>query len=94
MKTYPESFQDSIDMTDGSTTIWEKDYKAIQLEALKEGMRRAAVITSWYFKKNRLHPDIPNENLNESARMAAHSILQQAAFEIVSVSDELGTKDL
>lgn len=66
----------------------------IQLDAIKEGMRRAAGITSRYFENNRLHPDIPNENLNESAKMAAHSILQQAAIEIVSVSDGIETKDL
>ena len=44
MKTFPEYFQDSIDLTDGSVTIWEKDYKAIQLDAMKEGMRRSAGI--------------------------------------------------
>lgn len=46
MKTFPEYFQDSIDMTDGSVVAWEKDYKAIQLDAMKEGMRRAAGIAT------------------------------------------------
>src|SRR6185312_12140460 len=33
MKTFVETFQDSIDMTDGTTIINEKDFRAIQLDA-------------------------------------------------------------
>jgi hypothetical protein len=42
MKAYGEFFQDSIDMTDGSVTMTEKEYKAIQLDAWKQGMTDAA----------------------------------------------------
>lgn len=36
MKSYPEYFQDSIDLTDGSVTMVEKDYLAIQSDARAE----------------------------------------------------------
>lgn len=46
MKPYAEYFQDSIDMTDSSVTMTEKDYKAIQLDAWKSGMADAANIVN------------------------------------------------
>jgi myo-inositol-hexaphosphate 3-phosphohydrolase len=42
MKTFEQKFYDLIDMTDGSVVINEAVYKQIQLDAMKEGMRRAA----------------------------------------------------
>ena len=42
MKSFEDYFQDSIDRTDGSVVIWEKDFKQIQLDAMKEGMQRVA----------------------------------------------------
>lgn len=50
MKSYAEYFQDSIDMTDGSVTMTEKDYKAIQKDAIESA---AAIVHS--------EPKLPGE---------------------------------
>lgn len=59
--------------------------KQIQLDAL----RSAAQTCSIWMNNNRLHPDIPNEKLNESAYMAAHSVLQQASIDILALADKM-----
>lgn len=44
--SFPEFFQDSIDMTDGSITMTEREYKQIQLNAIAHGMTLAAGIVN------------------------------------------------
>lgn len=46
MKTFAEYFQDSIDMTDGSVTMTEKDYEAIQTDAYNSAIHDAAATTN------------------------------------------------
>lgn len=68
----------------------EQDYvERIQLDAFKAGMRRAAEIASVWMQSNRLHPDIPNDELNESAKIAAHSVLQQASLTILAAANKI-----
>lgn len=51
MKNYTETFQDNIDMTDGSAVIWERDFKAIQRDALLEAAEiintRISLLETW-----------------------------------------------
>lgn len=72
----------------------EKGLKEIQLDAMKEGMRRAAFKTSLWMTKNRVHPSVDNECLNESAKVAAHSVLQQSAISLLEAAENLTVKDL
>lgn len=44
MKSFHEQFKNNIDLTDGSVVLREDMYKAIQLDAMKEGAKRAAEI--------------------------------------------------
>jgi len=71
MKTFPEYFQDSIDMTDGSVVMWEKDFKAIQLDAIKEGMRRAAHINEQYM------PALMAKDANQAILSAAEQLTEK-----------------
>lgn len=70
------------------SVLSENDIRNIQLDALKQGYKEAAEIVSLYLTKNRLHPDIPNEKLNEPAKIASHSALQQAALVILTAMNE------
>lgn len=72
----------------------ERGLKEIQLNAVKEGMRRSASETSLWMTKNRVHPSVGNECLNESAKVAAHSVLQQAAISLLESSENLTVEDL
>ena len=58
--------------------------KAIQQDARQSAFEEAAEVASLWLTKNRLHPDIDNERLNDSAKMAAHSALQQASLAILN----------
>lgn len=66
--------------------------KQIQQDARHQALTEAADITSKWMLSNQLHPNIPNEKLNESAKVAAHSVLQQAALSILTERDGEVTK--
>lgn len=52
-------------------------------EALEEAEKVAFL---WSLKPDRsFHPDIPWEQMNETAQMVAHSTAQQIAFEIAAL---------
>lgn len=44
MKSFYEQFKDRIDTSDGTVVLNYCDYQQIQLDAMKEGARRAASI--------------------------------------------------
>lgn len=60
-----------------------------RLEDFKAGALWGACRASHFLQENRLHPDIPNEELNQTARMAAHSVSQQIAIDIKYAADAL-----
>lgn len=81
------------------TDIMDDDYKTLLaqvqlgLDAQRhQALTEAAEITSKWMLSNQLHPNIPNEKLNESAKVAAHSVLQQAALSILTDRDGEVTK--
>jgi cell division septum initiation protein DivIVA len=71
--------------------ILQNELKMIQDERYKTLTKAAEVVSNW-MTLNRLHPDISNNNLNESAKIAVHSVLQQAADSIIQLRDNPTTK--
>ncbi len=57
-------------------------------EAWERAIKQAAHQASWFSGRPgaRVHPDIPWEQMNESAKTAAHSTAQQIAMEIEELS--------
>jgi hypothetical protein len=99
MRTAREILSELQGISTSSVTPDEKILQSLKIigdalddskfEGTVAGMIGAAHITSHYLENNRLHPSIENSQLNEAARVAAHSALQQAALTIMFELDKV-----